>query len=103
MLNMDLGALANQATSALAPFLPYLAPVGTKLTEEASQALAGEGGQLAKALWAKLRPQVESKGAAQEAAQDVATTPTDEEARITLKRQLTKLFETDPDLARAVA
>src|SRR4051812_12963952 len=99
MLNTDVGALAVQATNALAPFLPYLAPVGTKLTEEASKTLASEAGQLAKALWEKLRPQVASKGAAQEAAQDVAAAPKDEEARITLKRQLNKLFEANPELA----
>ncbi len=103
MVELGTLALAGQAATVLAPYLPHLAKAGEKIAEGAGQVLEEGGGQLAKALWEKLRPQVEAKPAAQEAAQDVAATPDDEEARITLKRQLSKLFEADPTLAREVA
>jgi len=69
---MDYPQLSTQLVQFLAPFLPYLLK-GLKLTgQEAVKKLgekAGEQGfEQAKALWDKLRPKIEARPAALEAA-----------------------------------
>ena len=72
---MDSQTLAQQLVGSLAPFLPYLLKAGEEAAGEAGKKFGAEAWERAKALWAKLRPQVEAKPAAQEAAQDVAANP----------------------------
>ncbi len=96
---MDIAAL----TAFLAPFLPYFARAGENLAEEAGTKLGSEAWEHAKRLWGKLRPKVEAKPAANEAAADVADRPGDERARSALELQLEKLLADDPTLAGEVA
>jgi len=96
--------LPAQLVQLLAPYLPYLLK-GLKLAgQEAAKALgekAGEQGfEQAKALWEKLRPKVEARPAALEAAQDAAAHPDDEDALAALRLQLKKLLAEDPALAQ---
>ncbi len=99
--------LAAQLAQYLAPFLPYLVK-GVKLAgEEAAKKLGEKAGEVgleqAKTLWEKLRPKVEAKPAALEAAQDAAAHPGDEDALIALRRQLKKLLEEDESLGQELA
>jgi hypothetical protein len=96
--------LPAQLAQRLAPYLPYLLK-GVKLAgQEAAKALgekAGEQGfEQAKALWEKLRPKVEARPAALEAAQDAAAHPDDEDALAALRLQLKKLLAEDQALAQ---
>jgi flagellar biosynthesis GTPase FlhF len=99
--------LPAQLVQLLAPYLPYLLK-GLKLAgQEAARRpgeKAGEGGfEQAKALWEKLRPKVEAKPAALEAAQDAATHPDDEDTLAALRLQLKKLLAEDESLAQELA
>jgi hypothetical protein len=96
--------LPAQLVQFLAPFLPYLVK-GVKLAgQEAAKKLgekAGEQGfEQAKALWDRLRPKMEARPAALEAAQDAAAHPDDEDALAALRLQLKKLLAEDEALAQ---
>jgi hypothetical protein len=96
--------LPAQLVQFLAPFLPYLVK-GVKLAgQEAAKKLgekAGEQGfEQAKALWDRLRPKMEARPAALEAAQDAAAHPDDEDALAALRLQLKKLLAEDQALAQ---
>ena len=78
-------------TTFLAPFLPYLLKQGERAGEAAVDHLGAAAWRQAQALWKRLRPTVEDKEAAKEAAEDVA-----------LQLQLRKLLADDPDLAAAL-
>ena len=100
---MDVTTLSRDIVIFLAPFLPYLVKAGEKAVEEAGKQLGVDAWEKAKALWSKLRPKVEAKPAMQEAAQNVAETPDDEDAQAALRLQLKKLLREDASLAAEVA
>lgn len=100
---MDIVALASSLTTVLTPLLPYLLKAGEKVADETGKAIAGESWEWAKSIWTKLKPKVEAKEAALEAAQDVAEAPKDEEAQVALRRQLKKLLTEDQSLAEEVS
>lgn len=99
---MDIGALASSVTAALVPLLPYLLKAGEKAAEETGKTVAGQSWEWAKSLWTKLKPKVEAKESALEAAQDVAQSPEDEDAQAALRVQLKKLLTEDQSLAEEV-
>ncbi|MGQ9494260.1 MAG: hypothetical protein ACUVR2_10950 [Anaerolineae bacterium] len=100
---MDASALVTKVVAFLAPFLPYLLKAGEKVAEEAGKKLGETAWEQAKSLWAKLRPKVEAKPAVQEAVQDVAAAPQDEDAQAALRQQLKKLLAEDKALAAEVS
>jgi hypothetical protein len=100
---IDVALLSSALTTFLAPLLPYLVKGGEKAAEEVGGKVAEAGMDLAKRIWGKLRPAVESKPAAQEAVQDVAREPDQEDPRAALRLQLKKLLEQDPTLAQELA
>jgi hypothetical protein len=100
---MDIGALASSLTTALIPLLPYLLKAGEKAAEETGKAVAGQSWEWTKSLWTKLKPGVEAKPAALEAAQDVAHAPEDEDLQVALRVQLKKLLTEDRSLAEEVS
>jgi len=100
---MDIGALASSLTTALVPVLPYLLKAGEKAAEETGKAVAGQSWEWAKSLWTKLKPDVEAKPAALEAAQDVARAPEDQDLQAALRVQLKKLLTEDQSLAEEVS
>jgi hypothetical protein len=91
---MEVAALA----AFLAPCLPYLVKAGETVADKAATALGDEAWKLAQRVWGKLRPRVEAKEAAMEAAEDVAAKPDDPRAQAALALQLEKLLAADPDL-----
>jgi hypothetical protein len=104
---MDVSVLAKDVVAFLAPFLPYLVK-GVKLAgQEAAKKLGERFGEesvaQAKSLWERLRPKVEAKPTAQEAVQEVAAHPEDEDARAALRLQLKKVLEADEELAAEIA
>jgi hypothetical protein len=100
---MDIGALASSLTTALVPLLPYLLKAGEKAAEETGKTVADQSLEWAKSLWAKLKPKVDAKPAALEAAQDAARTANDEDAQAALRVQLKKLLAEDQSLAEEVS
>lgn len=90
-------------TAFLAPFLPTLVKAGEKVVAKAADAASDEAFKYAKALWERLKPGVEAKPAAQEAADEVAARPDDEDALAALRLQLRKLLEADAQLEGDVA
>ena len=89
--------------SILAPCLGVLLRGANAAAEEIGKRVAPELLEHAKRLWAKLRPHVESKSAALEAATDVAQAPDDPRARGALELQLEKLLSEQPALAQELA
>lgn len=100
---MDIGALASSVTTALVPLLPYLLKAGEKAAEETGKTVAGQSWEWAKSLWTKLRPKIEAKEAALEAAQGVAQEPEDQYAQAAFRQQLKKLLTEDQSLAEEVS
>ena len=96
---MDVSALV----SILAPCLGVLMAGATAAAEEIGKAVGPDLLAHAKRLWARLRPHVEAKPAALEAAEDVAQRPDDGRTRAAFELQLEKLLRDDPALAAAVA
>jgi hypothetical protein len=90
-------------TTFLAPCLPFLLKGGEEAVKEAGKNLGGDTWQTAKAVWAKLFPKLKAKPAAQEAAEDVAKAPDDEDSRAVLRVQLKKLLAEDQALAEEIA
>ena len=86
-------------TSFLAPFLPYVLQAGHKVAGRAADVIGDEAANYAEKLWERIRPGVEQKPAAQEAVEEVAAHPEDEDALGALRIQLRKLLEEDEGLA----
>ncbi len=99
---MEITALVHDITVSLVPLLPYLLKAGEAAAEEAGKNLAGAAWDQVKELWAMLRPRVESRPAALEAARDAAMAPKDDDAQATLRFQLKKLFSEDENFAQTV-
>jgi hypothetical protein len=100
---MDFKLLADTLTTFLAPAMPYLVSGGEGLIEKAGKKLGEGAPEILKSLWAKLRPKVEEKPAASEAAQDVAKSPEDADSQAALRIQLRKILEADSSLAAEIA
>lgn len=83
----------------LAPFLKRLAEQGGEIVEAGVEKLGDAAWDLARRVWERLRPRVESKEAAREAVDDVARSPDDARARAALELQLQKLLAAAPELA----
>ena len=96
---MEVAAL----TAFLSPFLPALMRAGESALEAAATRAGGEALEHAKALWARLRPKVEEKPAAAEAAGKVAEAPDDPRWQTALELQLEELLAADSDLAGEIA
>jgi hypothetical protein len=97
-VTMDIAELAGF----LMPFLPYLMKAGEAAMEKAAGDFGRDSWELAKSLWAKLRPKVEDRAAAREAAEDVVARPADDRARGALELQLEKLLQEDNELAEQI-
>jgi|SRR5450755_1310529 hypothetical protein len=96
---MDVSVLV----SVLAPCLGALFAGMNAAAEEIGKSVGPELLEHAKRLWAKLRPHVESKPAALEAAKDVADRPDDTRTRAALELQLEKLLNDQPALVGEIA
>ena len=96
---MEVAAL----TAFLSPFLPALMRAGESAVEAAATGIAGEALEHAKALWARLRPKVEEKPAAAQAARKVADAPDDKRWQTALELQIEELLAEDQSLAREIA
>jgi hypothetical protein len=89
-------------TTFLARFLPYLLKHGEEAADAAIDTLGAKAWERARAIWGRLRPKVDEKEAAREAAEDVAAAPDDELARGAFQLQLRKLLAGDPELTAAL-
>lgn len=95
---VDVAALA----ALLGPALPFLTRAGERVTTQAGELLGNQAWEHAQRLWERVAGAVAARPAAQEAVDDVATDPRDAEAAVALVRQLRKVLQSDPALAREV-
>lgn len=100
---MDINALASSLTTALVPLLPYLLKAGEKAAEETGKKAVDQSLEWVKSIWTKLKPGIEAKPEALEAAQDIAQSPDDQDAQAAFRRQLKKLLTEDQSLAEEVS
>jgi len=100
---LDISLLASSLTTALVPLLHYLLKSGESTAEKTGKAVADRSLEWEKSLWSRLKPKVEAKPAALEAAQDAAQMPDDEDAQAALRVQLRKLLTEDQSLAEEVS
>src|SRR5208282_2335418 len=107
-MNTDLpqaaAELAQKLTLFLAPLLPKLLDqtiIGAG--REAGKKTLDRSLAWGRRLWEMLRPKVQAKEAAREAAEDVAAHPHDNDAQVVLRRQIEKLLKADEALATQVA
>lgn len=100
---MDISILASSVTTALVPLLPYLLKAGEKAAEETGKTVAGQSLEWAKSIWTKLKPKVEAKPGALEAAQDAAQAPEDQDAQAAFRQVLKKLLTEDQSFAEEVS
>jgi hypothetical protein len=101
---MDAVQLAQLVVTTLAPALPSLLmkiPEGAvgKIGENITDAVS----KPALKLWQTLRPRLEARPAALEAAQDAASAPDDADAQAAFRRQVKKLLEADSAFAQELA
>jgi hypothetical protein len=83
----------------LSPFLPRLLGKASEVGAKVGGAAVDAAWEHARRIWDKLRPAIEAKPAATEAAADVAAAPDDADAQAALRLQLKKLLADDPALA----
>ncbi len=87
---MDIAVLVSY----LAPALPVLLGLGQKAIDKGAEKLGEKGAEgLVGQIWQRLKPKVEAKPAALEAAEDVAKAPEDSGAIASLEHQLKKILE----------
>jgi hypothetical protein len=99
---MDIPAIAQAATAALAPFLPYLLKLGDKAAEEGAKKIGADAWEVAKKLWVKISPTLKEHPAANEAISDVASMPDDPDTQAVLRVQFRKLLSRDIKLATEI-
>lgn len=91
-----------QLSAFLAPFLPFLVTAGQSFASKAGGELGTAAWEHAKKLWSRLKPNVEEKEAAKEAADGVAADPEDQSALGALQFQLRKIMDEDPALEQEI-
>ena len=93
---MEFAIIAQTIVTLLSPALPYLLKAG----ESAASKIGEDAWEKATTLWGKLAAKIKAKPSAQEAVDDVAKTPADEDAQAALRVQLKKLLSEDAGLAK---
>lgn len=100
---LDATELAKLLVGLLCPALPFLVKVGEKVAEgvsaDAVKALGKSTWDKAKNIWAKLSPQVQQKGTAQQAVTKVLQRP-DEVSQFALISEIRDILEGNPALAQ---
>jgi CHAT domain len=85
--------------AAIGPFLPSLLKLHDRFLDRPTESAAA---QTARAIWEKLGSQVAAKAAAQETAIDFANRPEDKDLQASLRVQLKKILDQDPELSEAI-
>jgi hypothetical protein len=95
--------LADQVTSLLTPFLPFLVRFGERAADEAGSQAGLAGWEQAKGLWVRLRPRLKDHSAMEHAVRALASEPNDKSAREELRTELEHLLRKDEAFARTTA
>lgn len=96
---MDITALMALLVSSL----PFLLKMGEKAAEEAASKLGEDTWYRAKAVWAKLRPQIEANSDAKVAVEQVAAKPDSIARQSLLQEELEILLKENPDLTETLS
>jgi hypothetical protein len=99
---MDVTTLANDLTTAIAPFMPYLVQMGQRSAEEAGRRLGEDAWEQAKLLWARLAHPLEERPVAIETVREAAEAPDDADVRAALEVQLRRVLAADATLFEEV-
>ncbi|HLO47705.1 MAG TPA: hypothetical protein VK211_04725 [Kamptonema sp.] len=103
-MGIDVATLAKNLTDFLTPFMPFLKETTERVVAgEAIKKFGTAAWSQAKNLWAKLQPKVQAKPVLQEAVEDVAQDPANEDAQAAFRLQLKKLLAEDTTLATEIA
>ena len=90
-------------TALLAPHLPTLMKLGGKAAESAASKIGADTWEAAKKIWDKLSPNVEAKGDAKIAAEQLAAKPESDARKAVFQEELETLLKENPDLTKAIA
>lgn len=90
-------------TALLAPHLPTLMKLGGKAAESAASKIGADTWEAAKKIWDKLSPNVEAKGDAKIAAEQLAAKPESDARKAVFQEELETLLKENPDLTEAIA
>ena len=99
---MDVTMLANDLTTIIAPFVPYLVRMGERSAEEAGRRLGEGAWEQAKALWGKLGDRLQERPVVIETIREVAEAPDDIDVRAALEVQLRRILAADAALSEEV-
>ncbi len=90
-------------TALLSPCLPFLMNLGGKAAESAASKIGADTWEAAKKIWDKLSPNVEAKGDAKIAAEQLAAKPESDARKAVFQEELETLLKENPDLEKAIA
>ncbi len=99
----DVTEIAKLLVGLISPALPFLIKIGEKVSEsvasDAVKALGKASWEKAQRIWAKLSPQAQKKGSAQQALKKVIQRP-DEFSQGALIGEIRDILEENPELAQ---
>ena len=93
---MDPVTLAATLTTTLAPALPYILAAAQSAAETVGEKITETALAAAKSIWQKITKT--ENPFLQQAAREVAKTPNDPDAQASLRLQIRKILEADPNL-----
>lgn len=97
---MDIFTLTQALVALLSPLLPFLIKAGEKSVEEIGKKIGESAWNLAKRVWSRLAPKINTNPAAKEAVSDLINNPKDDDYLATFRVQVRKILESNPDLAK---
>lgn len=97
---MDIVTLTQAVVALLSPLLPFLIKAGEKSVEEIGKKIGESTWNLAKKIWSRLAPKINTSPAAKEAVDDLIKNPKDSDYLATFRVQVRKILESDPVLAK---
>jgi hypothetical protein len=93
----------SSLTAFLSPILPYLLKLGDKSAESAAEKFGEATWNKATTVWAKLSPNLSSKGDIKVAVEQVANKPDSEARQAVLKEELETLLRDNPNLITEIS
>jgi len=101
---MNIPGIVKELVLLISPALPYLAPAGEEMLKKVGGNLGTAISQNAIKVWTLLNSEIVLKPPAlEEALKDVSKNPEDEDAQASLRLQLKKLLESNPELTQKLS
>ncbi len=101
---MNIPGIVKELVLLISPALPYLVPAGEEMLKKVGGNLGTAISQNAIKVWTLLNSEIVLKPPAlEEALKDVSKNPEDEDAQASLRLQLKKLLESNPELTQKLS